>query len=101
MVLRALGEKADGIGRTAKGIRQAMTNFRTSTESVLSCVDNFKTMVEMTRRDMALAHGETVVERVEIKRELGHRQPDPIRLKKKTLMTDPAISSYLGQKTRI
>ena len=55
----------------------------------------------MTRRYMALAHGETVVERVEIKRELSHFQPDPIRLKKNTWMTDPATISYLGQKTRI
>ena len=38
-------------------------------ESVLRSVENLKKMVHMTRRAMALAHGDRVIEKVEIKRE--------------------------------
>ena len=38
-------------------------------ESVLRSVENLKKMVKMTRRAMALAHGDKVIEKVEIKRE--------------------------------
>ena len=45
-------------------------------ESVLS-VENLKKMVQMTRRAMALAHGDRVIEKVEIKREPESPRPTP------------------------
>ena len=47
----------------------AINTFKDSVESVFRTVDNLKRMIEMTRRAMVLAHGDRVVERVEIKRE--------------------------------
>ena len=75
--LRALEEQADSIGGAANGMLQAMGAYRDNAESVLRSVDNLKKMNTMTRRAMVLAHGDRVVERVEVKREPESPRPTP------------------------
>ena len=67
--LRALEEQADSIGAATTDMLQCLNTFKNSAESVVRSVDNLKRMIAMTRRAMVLAHGDRVVERVEIKRE--------------------------------
>ena len=67
--LRALEEQADSIGGAANGMLQAMGTYRENAGSVLRSVENLKKMVQMTRKAMVLAHGNGVIEKVEIKRE--------------------------------
>ena len=47
----------------------AINTFKDSVESVLRSGDNLKRIVDMTRQTMVLAHGDRIIERVEIKRE--------------------------------
>ena len=67
--LRALEEQADSIGAAASNMLQCLNTFKDSAESVIIIVGNLKKMIALTRRAMVLAHGDRVVERVEIKRE--------------------------------
>ena len=67
--MRALEEQSDAIKGAAEGMMAAINTFKDSVESVLRTVDNLKRMIEMTRQAMVLAHGDKVVERVEIQRE--------------------------------
>ena len=67
--LTALEEQADSIGAATTDMLQCLITFKDSAESVIRSVDNLKRMIAMTRRAMVLAHGDRVVERVEIKRE--------------------------------
>ena len=67
--LRALEEQADSIGGAATSMLDAINTFRNSAESLQRTVENLKTMIGMTRSAMNLAHGDRVVEKVEIKRE--------------------------------
>lgn len=67
--LRALEEQADSIRGAATGLLQAMETFKENAQSMVRTVDNLKKMIGMTRRAMVLAHGDRVVERVEVKRE--------------------------------
>ena len=62
--MRALEEQGDAIKGAAEGMMAAVI----SVETVLRSVDNMKGMIEMTRRAMVFAHGDRVVERVEVKR---------------------------------
>ena len=48
---------------------QCLNTFKESADSVIGSVDNLKKMIAITRWDMVLAHGDRVVERVEIRRE--------------------------------
>ena len=75
--LRALEEQAENIGATTTDMLLCLNTFKDSAESVIRSVDNFKKMITMTRRAMVLAHGDRVVERVEIERE-------PVSLPSKT-----------------
>ena len=67
--LRALEEQADSIGAATTNMLQCLNTFKNSVESVIRSVENLKKMIAMIRRAMVLAHGDRVVERVEIKRE--------------------------------
>ena len=67
--LRALEEQADSIGGAVTSMLEAINTFKNSAESLQRTVENLKSMISMTRRDMNLAHGGRVVEKVEIKRE--------------------------------
>ena len=67
--LRALEEQADSIRGATTDMVQSLNTFRDNAESVIRSVDNLKKMIAMIRRAMVLAHGDRVVERVEIKKE--------------------------------
>ena len=75
--LIALEEQADSIGGAANGMLQAMGTYRENAESVLRSVENLKKMITMTRRALVLAHGDRVIEKVEIKREPESPRPTP------------------------
>ena len=73
--LQALEEQADSIGGAATGLLQAMETFKENAASMVRTVENLKKMIGMTRRAMGLAHGDRVVEQVEVKRESPSSTP--------------------------
>ena len=72
--MRALEEQSHAIKAAAEGMLMAINTFKDSVESVLRTIDNLKRMVDMTRQAMVLAHGDRVVERIEIKREPDEKE---------------------------
>ena len=88
--LIALEEQADNIGAATTDVLQCRNTFKDSTESVLRSVDNLKKMIAMTRRVMMLAHGDKVVERVEIKRDSS--SPPSQTAEKENLDDQPSSS---------